>query len=508
VHVTLLKVPPLLGKELERRLQGGERAKPCPSVLRAEGLEALPEPLPSGLIIVGDPGGALEELVELCQRLHARRDPTRTHVLVLTSRGPAELERLAHAGVDELVAPPGEPWGARLLILERRLGLEEGGEPLHARRTELKQARDFLRNALEAFPDPLFIKDRQHRWVAVNTAFCRLLGLPAEQLLEKTDHDFLPAKQADMYWEQDDQAFRTGKPLEDEQTFEDAEGTRFLITQKAAFTSAAGEPYLLVVVRDVTEQRRLEKQVRLADRMASVGTLAGGVAHEINNPLAYIAANLSYLSEELAREEVPQAVMPDLRQAVADSLEGASRVRDLIVELRTFTRASDDEREPMDVHRAIEGAFYLLRHELPERTRVERFLEPVQAVLGNEARLEQIVVHLLKNALQALPQRPVDQNVIRVTTRSQQDWVCIEVEDNGQGMTPEVRQRIFDPFFTTRKEKGRTGLGLSISLSLAQTMGGWIDVRSTPGQGSWFQLRLPALKEAARDGSSPLSQGG
>jgi two-component system, NtrC family, sensor kinase len=506
VQVMLLKVPPLLSEELERRLQGGEKAKQGHPVLRAESLEALPVALPAGLIVVGDPGGALEELVALCQQLHARRDPARTHVLVLTGRGSAELERLAQAGVDELVVPPGEPWGARLLILERRLA-QEGVASLQALRSELEQARDFLRNAVEAFPDPLFIKDREHRWVAVNTAFCRLLGLPAEQLLGKSDPDFLPAQQADMYWEQDDLVFRTGQPLETEQTFEEAGGTRFLITKKALFTGTAGEPYLVVVVRDVTDRRRLEQQLRLADRMASVGTLAGGVAHEINNPLAYIAANLSYLAEELSRDEVSQAVLSDLRQAVADSLEGASRVRELILELRTFTRATDDEREPMDIHRVIEGALSLLRHELSERALLEKFLEPVPAVLGSEARLEQILVHLLKNALQALSLRPAEQNVIRVSTRHQQDWVCIEVEDNGQGMTPEVRQRIFDPFFTTRKEKKRTGLGLSISLAFAQLMGGWIDVRSTPGQGSWFQLRLPAVKETAQDGSGPASQG-
>jgi PAS domain S-box-containing protein len=502
VQVTLLQVPPLLGEELERCLQGEARAKPRHPVFRADGLESLPELLRSGLIVVGDPGGALEELAGLCQQVHARRDPARTHLLVLTSRGPAELERLARAGVDELAVPPGEPWGARLLILERRLGLERG-ESLQALRAELERAQDFLRNVLEAFPDPLFIKDREHRWVAVNSAFCGLLGLPAEQLLGKSDHDFLPAPQADMYWEQDNQVFRTGKPLEAEQTYEEAGGTRFLITKKALFTGITGEPYLIVVVSDVTDRKRLEQQLRLADRMASVGTLAGGVAHEINNPLAYIAANLSYLSDELSRGSVEQDLLPDLRMAVADSLEGAGRVREIIVELRSFTRAADDVREPMDIHRAIEGALYVLRHEFPARTRLEQSLQPVQAVLGSESRLEQILVHLLKNALQALPERPVEQNVIRVSARSEQDWVCIEVEDNGRGMTPEVRQRIFDPFFTTRREKWRTGLGLSISLSLAQMMGGWIDVRSTPGEGSRFQLRLPALKETAQDGSGP-----
>ncbi|HYH95583.1 PAS domain-containing protein, partial [Hyalangium sp.] len=278
-----MKIPPLLGEELERRIQGEGGGKPRHSVLRTQGPETLPELLPPGLTVVGDAGGPLEELVGLCQQLHARRDPSRTHVVLLTRRDSAELERLAQAGVDEFVAPPGEAWGARLMALERRLALEETRprlvpeESLQALRTKLEQARDFLRNALEALPDAVFVKDREHRWVAVNSAFCRLLGLPAEQLLGKSDHDFLPAPQADMYWEQDNQVFRTGQPLETEQTYEDAEGTRLLSTKKAAFTGATGEPFLVVVIRDMTERRRLEVQLRQADRMASVGTLAGGV---------------------------------------------------------------------------------------------------------------------------------------------------------------------------------------------------------------------------------------
>ena len=129
MRVMLLKVPPRWSEELERRLQGEERAAGRHEVLRADSLEALPEFLPAGLLVVGDAGGPVEELVRLCEQLHARRDSARTHLLVLTDRGSAELERLARAGVDELVAPPGEPWGARLLILERRLGLNGGDSP-------------------------------------------------------------------------------------------------------------------------------------------------------------------------------------------------------------------------------------------------------------------------------------------------------------------------------------------------------------------------------------------
>ena len=255
-----------------------------------------------------------------------------------------------------------------------------------------------------------------------------------------------------------------------------------------------------MVVRDVTVRQAAGAAAPAGGSDGLGGTLAAGVAHEINNPLAYIAANLSYLADELERDAVLPALLPELRHAVADSLEGASRVREIILQLRTFTRAADDEREPMNIHRAIEGALYLLRSELTGHARLEPSLAPVPAVLGSEARLEQIIVHLLKNALQALPPRPAEQNLIRVSARHEEGWVCIEVEDNGQGMTPRSSAAHLRPVLHHAEGEGRTGLGLSISLALTQLMGGWIDVRSTPGQGSWFQLRLPAVKETAQDG--------
>jgi two-component system NtrC family sensor kinase len=512
VRIMLLKIPGLEGERLERRIHGTVSETPGHQVFRAGILEALPAVLSSGLIILGDAGGGVEELIQTCQQLHARREPARTHLLVLTSRGPAELKQLAEAGADEFVAPPGEPWEARLIALERRLALDQARplsgkkeESLQAQLTnttgELERTRDFLRNTLDALPDPLFVKDRQHRWVAVNSAFSRLLGLPAKELLGKSDGDFVPADQVALFWKQDDEVFRTGRPLETEQTYEDVTGSRFLITKKAPFTGADGEPFLVVSMRDVTDRRRLEMQLRLADRMASVGTLAAGVAHEINNPLAYVTSNLSYLSEELARDEVVQGLLPELRQAVSESLEGAIRVRDIVQDLRTFARAADEEKMPVDVQRAVDNALHLLRGEFSTRARLERWAEPVPTILGSESRLEQLVVNLLKNALQSFPERPAEQNLVRVSTRSWDGWVLIEVEDNGRGMEPKLQERIFDPFFTTRVEKGRTGLGLSISLALVQLMGGRIEVHSMPGKGSLFRVVLPAFADTDTGGA-------
>jgi PAS domain S-box-containing protein len=455
-------------------------------------LEALPAVLPPGLVVLADPGGALEETAALCQQLHARRSPARTHLLVLTRRPPADTEALARAGADEFLEPPGEHWGARLITLQRRLQLEKEVPERLRPWTFLERTRDLLHNAINAFPDPVFMKNREHRWVAVNHAFCRLLGSTPEQLLGKTDFDFVPKRDAELYWQQDEHVFNTGKSMESEQTYSDGATTRFLLTKKASFTGAGGEPFLVVVIQDITERRRLETQLRLADRMASVGTLATGVAHEINNPISYISSNLSFLAEELQRGALVPSQLPELREVVSESQEGVKRIRSIIQALETFAHGATQERRPIDVHHTIENALTLMSKELQHRARLERSLSPVPSVLGSEAQLGQVLVNLLKNALQALPERAAERNTIRVSTQSVAGWVHIDVADNGQGIAPEIQQRIFDPFFTTWPQVG-PGLGLSIAHSLIRLMGGWIETQSTLGQGSTFRLVLPAF---------------
>jgi two-component system NtrC family sensor kinase len=494
VRVILLKVPPRLSEELERALPIADGSVPRFQVEQISRPEALPAVLPPGLVVLADPGGPLEELAGLCRKLHSRRSSSRTHLLVLTSRPPAEADALARAGADEFLEPPGQHWSSRLLALQRRLVLDkeppERQQPLNS----LERTRELLHSALNALPDPIFMKDRQHRWVAVNDAFCRMLGRTSEQMVGRTDHDFVPKHDADLYWQQDEQVFNTGRPLESEQAYTDGASTRFLLTKKASFTGPGGEPFLVVVIQDITERKRLETQLRLADRMASVGTLATGVAHEINNPISYISSNLTFIAEEVQRESLAPSQLPELREAATESLEGVARIRAIIQALQTFAYGATQERRPVDVRNTVENALKLMSKELQHRTRLERAITPVPSILGSEAQLGQVIVNLLKNALQALPERAAERNTIRVATRSTSGWVHIEVEDNGQGMAPEVQQRIFDPFFTAWP-RASTGLGLSIAHSLIRLMGGWIETYSTLGQGSTFRLVLPAFME-------------
>ncbi|MCP3161416.1 ATP-binding protein [Myxococcus qinghaiensis] len=486
---TLVAVPPAVAAAVERGLRASGAGQSC-HVLCVTGADVIASPVDEGLLVTFDSGGPLEDVLADVRRLHALRVSSRTHLVVLTTREGMEAEALAEAGADECVESPERGWGARLVMLRRRLETETGERDLQA----LRRTCEFLRSALDAVPEPLFVKDRQHRWVALNSAFCRFMGHPAEALLGRSDHEFVPAHEADGYWRGDEQVFHSGVPEESKETHTDRTGlSRVLVTKKATF-NGAGETFLVAIIRDVTDRKRLESQLLLAERMASVGTLAAGVAHEINNPLAYVSSNLAYVKDLLAQPTLSSEHLPELREVVADAIDGAGRVNAIVRDLRTFARGDEERHGPVDVLRAVEGALRLVRNELTHRARVVCTLEHVPPILGNEVRLGQVVLNLLVNALQALPARPAEENRVRVSLRTgRAGQVELEVADNGMGMAPEVQRRIFDPFFTTRSVGEGTGLGLSICLSLVQAMGGRIEVTSVQDWGSTFRVVLPAL---------------
>jgi PAS domain S-box-containing protein len=257
-----------------------------------------------------------------------------------------------------------------------------------------------------------------------------------------------------------------------------------------------GAPATLLMARDVTERKKMEGRLLLADRMASVGVLAAGVAHEINNPLTYVITNLELALAQLGRDA-------DGRQhivgKVTKALEGAERVRVIVRHLKTFSRADEESLGPVDVREVLETSISMAGNEIRHRARLERELEPVPAVRANEGRLAQVFLNVLVNAAQAMPEGRLEEGEIRVRSRTDPGGlVVVEVEDTGTGIAPEHLGRIFDPFFTTKPVGIGTGLGLSISHGIVSSLGGTIDVRSEPGKGTCVRIALPACAEAAR----------
>jgi PAS domain S-box-containing protein len=262
-----------------------------------------------------------------------------------------------------------------------------------------------------------------------------------------------------------------------------------------------GRPATLLSIRDVTERRAIQSRLVQADRMISIGTLAAGVAHEINNPLVAVIANLDHAAEVLpALTDGPDAsgkVLADLRATVEDGRTGADRVRKIVADLKIFARGNDDQRGAIDLRPTLDSAIGLAWNEIRHRARLAKDYRAVPPVAANEARLGQVFVNLLINAAQAIPEGQADRNEIVIATYTDGlGRAVVEVRDTGQGITPSVRARIFDPFFTTKAIGVGTGLGLSICHGIVSALGGEITVESAPGRGSTFRVSLPTTIEA------------
>ena len=249
------------------------------------------------------------------------------------------------------------------------------------------------------------------------------------------------------------------------------------------------------------ERTRMEQQLLLSDRLVSIGTLAAGVAHEINNPLSYVIGNIDFALQRLAAvHAVPNAGvdMEALAHALREAREGADRIRHTTRDLRVFAYNDDSPSAPMDVQRVINSSFTMAWNEIRHRARLTRDFAQVPSVLGNEARVGQVFLNLLVNAAQALPEGEIDSQEIRVKIASVAERVVVSVADTGAGMPPDVLARLFEPFFTTKPKGVGTGLGLAICQNIINDLGGEITVESKLGVGTEFKISLPTTDAVER----------
>jgi PAS domain S-box-containing protein len=251
-----------------------------------------------------------------------------------------------------------------------------------------------------------------------------------------------------------------------------------------------------VIERDVTQKKQTEAQLIVSDRMASVGTLAAGVAHEINNPLASVMANLDLAVRDT--EELSESVGfngSDLLDQLNDAREAAERVRRIVKDLKIFSRVDDDKRDPVDVERVLESTLRMAWNEVRHRARLVKDYQKVPLVEANESRLGQVFLNLLVNAAQAIEEGNASRNEIRVRTYvDAQGWVVVSIADTGTGIPESLRARLFTPFVTTKPAGVGTGLGLSICHRIVSSLGGRISVDSEVGRGSEFKVFLPQAK--------------
>ncbi len=242
---------------------------------------------------------------------------------------------------------------------------------------------------------------------------------------------------------------------------------------------------------DITERKLLQEQLFLAERMASLGTLAAGVGHEINNPLTYIVLNLTLIERELKTLTLPAASHARLVHMLEQARYGTERVSGIVRDLQALTRVPEERLGRVETVAVLERCLDIADHQIRHRARVIRELGPVPAVRGSESRVVQLFLNLLVNAAHAIPLGAASTNWIRVTTSVEDGQVAVAISDSGVGIRADVIGRIFDPFYTTKQVGEGTGLGLAICRSIVTAMGGEISVDSTLGVGTTFRVVLP-----------------
>lgn len=440
-------------------------------------------------------------------------------------------------GEDSCTRPEEAPW-AMALPDEYIVGLQQSINREYELRRLLVQLRDAhgtetqSRLLLSRATDGIVVVDPQGRVLYVNPAACAMLGVECEQLLGKPFGHPVPDE---------------GRPLG--YALQLADGSKLQVTGIAIVSVWDGKEATIIQLQPtlrpsippsmppsslpVVSGPRISE-----DRLRTVGRLAAGLAHEVNNPLTFVLANLESLREshqsirrfirklrvDLATKEVitPQSfeqsvaeanlqeLIDDIADMLTDCYKGMHRIQDIARSLGTFSRADDEQAEMVDITRIVDDACAMVFNQIRYRARLVKRFEPIPMIAALPGRIAQALVNLLTNAAEAIEGGAYDQHRIVVSTRVDDGFLIIGVSDTGVGIGETDRDRIFTPGFTTKADQGGMGLGLTVSSRVAEEHGGRLDVIHLPDRGTRFELVLPvetglAVVEPRRD-SRPISE--
>jgi PAS domain S-box-containing protein len=435
---------------------------------------------------------------------------------------------------------------------------------------DFDQTEVFYHSLVETIPQMILCKDLEGRFTFANQKFCAELGRTLDEIKGKTDLDFFPKELAEKYRQDDKSVLERGQlvDLVEEHVTPKGEKLYVQVMKTPLFGRDGTAVGIQGIFWNVTERMRAEEllkqqnitlqnlaeserkahealkaaQSRMVqtEKLASLGQLVAGVAHEINNPLAFVSNNVAVLDRDmkdlialvgqyrmLKRHKVGEEqetlsqidqlseqldldyTLKNLPQLIDRTRDGLRRIEQIVKDLRLFARVDEGEWNEVDLNPGIESSVNMVKGYARKRgVGLETFLEPLPLVRCKAARVHQVIVNLLMNAIDACPEE--GKVTIRTSRDRESQGVRIEVADTGCGIPPEIRERIFDPFFTTKPIGQGTGLGLSISYGIVQEHRGTIDVESTPGEGSCFSVRLPIepdLNRTRRNAQVPADSG-
>jgi PAS domain S-box-containing protein len=421
----------------------------------------------------------------------------------------------------------------------------------HRKRTEdaLRASELFYHSLVETLPQNIFRKDQEGRFTFANRRFCATAGRPFEEIVGQTDLDLFPRELAEKYRHDDERVISTGEVFETVEEHITPDGQKHyvqviktpLLNHDEAVIGTQG------IFWDVTERRRAEERLRdqneqlqamaLSERLAheerkeaqsrmvetaklaGLGQMVAGVAHEINNPLSFVSNNVAVLQRDLSelrdlialyRQGDPSLAdsRPELAERIntlASSIDvdytvgnldgllnrtrdGLRRIQQIVRDLRLFARLDASDLNEVDLNAGIESTVNIIAgHAKKKRVTIELDLGKLPSVVCYPAKINQVIMNLVGNAIDASPEG----GTVTVRSRAEGHMIRLDVIDQGSGIPPEIRDRIFEPFFTTKPVGIGTGLGLSISYGIVQDHGGTIEAFSEAGKGARFSVRLP-----------------
>ncbi len=399
-------------------------------------------------------------------------------------------------------------------INEMRINLNDSYSQLKEEIVDRKQTQEALRESeahllalIDSLPDLVWLKDSNGIYLGCNSKFERFFGAKKDDIIGKTDYDFVDEKLADFFRKNDEIAMAAGKPSINEEkiTYADDGHTEFLETIKCPMYNYKGKLIgILGVGRDITERKKeeeekakLKTELQHAQKMESIGILAGGIAHDFNNIMAIILGNT-----ELALEDVPKS---NPAYSNLEEIKTASRrAKNIVRQLLSYSRVVEQEMQSIKIGPVIKDGLKFLRSTIPSTIDIEQNIQLTdETILADPTQINQILMNLCINASQAMEQTGGDLNVavekLVLDNNSARnypglksgDHVRIIISDTGPGIDPEIIDQIFDPYFTTKEIGKGSGMGLAVVHGIVKSHSGAIAVESSPGKGTKFITLFP-----------------
>ncbi len=463
--------------------------------------------------------------VDLCPKIRETKGGKNSVVYLITpSRESVILDEILAAGADDFIAKPIDVavFKARLVIAEHRASERAKRRMAEDKfRWEEQRSRSFVDGCV----DMIQSVGLDGKFQFVNRAWLENLGYSAEEVSQLSIFDIIHPNCID-YCREMFQSVLDGKLAKNiETTFISKQGKDLVLEGNAVPHYLDGR---LVGTQgffhEVTRKRELEQAAEKAkahlyqsDKMKTVGLLAGSVAHEINNPLAFVHPNLQTLEESFTallelvslyargaeRQEIEDfrkeneldQVLAEIPEILRESLGGVERITKITQELLLFTREGELLIEPTNLTEVLESSLNLIANLIQLKARVKKEYAQIPLISTCRGRMGQVVLSILINALEAMDKERIDQNMIRLTTGVKDDQVFIEIANNGRPIAADIRDKIFDPFFTTKLNGEGTGLGLSISYSFVEQLGGTLVLQSNVDRETVFRITLPRAEE-------------